>query len=122
MTTFFYDSYAIIEFLNNNEKFTPYFVEHTGIITLLNLLEVYYSVLNEEGEEKANVVLQTLFPLIVQPNQNTIKNAMKFRQLHKKRNLSYADCLGYQVAKEKEIKFLTGDKEFKNLDNVEFVQ
>ncbi len=121
MTTYFYDSYAIIEFLNNNEKFTLYFEEHTGMITLLNLLEVYYSVLNEAGEEKADFVLQTLFPLITQPSKNTIKNAMKFRQLHKKRKLSYADCLGYQVAKENGIQFLTGDKEFKNLENVEFV-
>ena len=32
------------------------------------------------------------------------------------------DCIGYILAKNIGIKFLTGDKEFENLDNVEFVK
>ncbi len=32
------------------------------------------------------------------------------------------DCIGYIFAKQLGIKFLTGDKEFENLDNVEFVK
>ena len=33
-----------------------------------------------------------------------------------------ADCIGYILAKRLSIKFLTGDKEFEKLDDVEFVK
>ena len=39
-----------------------------------------------------------------------------------KRNVSMTDCVGYILAKQLGIKFLTGDKEFEHLDNVEFVK
>ena len=32
------------------------------------------------------------------------------------------DCIGYIMAKKLNIKFLTGDKEFENFLNVEFVK
>jgi len=47
---------------------------------------------------------------------------MKFRKKNKKRNLSYTDCIGYVYATENDLIFLTGDKEFENLENVEFVK
>jgi len=37
-------------------------------------------------------------------------------------NISYADAVGYSLALEMGIKFLTGDKEFRDLDNVEYVR
>ena len=37
-------------------------------------------------------------------------------------NLSYVDYIGYILAKQRNVKFLTGDKEFENMDNVEFVK
>ncbi len=122
MTVFFYDSYAVIEYLNDNSKFILYFEQHTGILTLLNVLEVYYSVFADAGKEKADVVLETLLPFVVEPTKETIKKAMKFRYEQRKKKLSYADCLGYQIALDERIKFLTGDKEFEHLKNVEFTK
>jgi predicted nucleic acid-binding protein len=122
MTVFFYDSYAVIEYLQNNPRFTHYFEEHTGILTVLNLLEIYYSVLNEVGEEKAGIVLNKLYPLRTEPSLETIKKAMQFKKQHKKLDLSYADCLGYCLALERGIKFLTGDSKFNGRDNVEFMK
>ncbi len=122
MTVFFYDSYAIIEYLQNNPRFQSYFEEHTGILTLLNLLEIYYSVLNEVGEEKADLVLNELYPLRIEPSPKIIKKAMQFKKQHKKLDLSYADCLGYCLALERGIKFLTGDNQFKGREKVEFVK
>ena len=43
-------------------------------------------------------------------------------QLHRKQDLSMTDCVGYVVAKRLGVKFLTGDKEFRNFQNVEFVK
>ena len=48
--------------------------------------------------------------------------AVKFRQENKKENLSFFDCVGYVYALENNMNFVTGDKEFKNKDNVEFVK
>ena len=118
---FFYDSYAIIEYLQDNPVYTSYF-EKQGIFTLLNVLEVYYSVLNEEGKAAANEVLDVLYPLKIEPTKEEIRIAMVFRSEHKRLKVSYVDCLGYCIAKERGIKFLTGDNAFKGLENVEFVK
>ena len=37
-------------------------------------------------------------------------------------NISYVDAVGYQVARERKIKFLTGDEAFRDLPDVEFVK
>ena len=49
-------------------------------------------------------------------NPETIKKAMVFRYKNKKKKLSTTDCVSYFMAQELGIKFLTGDKEFKNLN------
>ena len=41
---------------------------------------------------------------------------------NKKKDLSYIDALGYNMALKNKIPFLTGDKEFKDLPNVIFVK
>lgn len=121
VTAFFYDSYAIIEYLKDNPDFIPYFESSTGMLTMFNLAEVYYSVLQESGQKKADQVFETLYPLCIVPDNETIRKAMQFRLENKKRGLSYADCIGYQTAKAKKVRFLTGDRQFKDMDNVEFV-
>ena len=122
MAVFFYDSYAVIEYLQNNQRFVSYFEQHTGILSYVNLLEIYYSVLQESGNQKADTVFDMLYSLVVETSKECLKKAMQFRLLHKKNNLSYADCLGYHLALEKGIKFLTGDIQFKNFPHVEFVK
>jgi len=122
MTVFFYDSYAVIEYINNNPHFATYFENHTGIITMFNLVEIYYSVLNAAGQEKADMALDLLYPLVTEPNRETIREAMTFRLQYKKRKISYADSIGYQIAKERKILFLTGDLQFKDLPNVLFLK
>jgi predicted nucleic acid-binding protein len=37
-------------------------------------------------------------------------------------NISYADALGYHLAMKLDMKYLTGDAAFEDLDNVEFVR
>ncbi len=47
---------------------------------------------------------------------------MEFRIKWKDREVSITDCIGYIMVNKLKIKFLTGDKEFENLENVEFVK
>ena len=58
----------------------------------------------------------------IEINDEIIKLANAFRIANKKRKLSYIDCIGYIIARLRNIKFLTGDKQFEDLENVEYVK
>lgn len=118
---YFFDSYAIIEIIKKNVNFEKYLNEDTNL-SIFNLAETYYSVLNNYDEKKANEVYEAYKGGVVDLTDEIVKEAMKFRKLHKKEDLSYADCIGYIYAKKNKMKFLTGDKQFENLENVEFVK
>jgi len=118
---YFFDSYAIIEIISGNENYKKY-TNSIILTTRLNLFEVFYVLLRDFGEKKANLFLDEYYEFIVTFGKETIKKAAEFRLQHKKRDLSMTDCIGYILAKEWSIKFLTGDKEFKDMDNVEFIK
>lgn len=122
MKRFFYDSYAVIEYVRDNANYQKYFEEGFGVLSLLNVLEVYYTVLSSLGPERAAIILDEIHALITEPSKETMKRAMEFRLQNKKSNFSYADALGYQLALERGIPFLTGDNQFKGMKNVEFVK
>ena len=122
MSKYFYDSFAFIEYFHGNLHYKPYFEEHIGVTTIFNVAEVYYVVLNEMGKVMADEMLKTLLSYVIDVDGEIITKAMLFRFLHKKKKLSYADCIGYEVARLKNILFLTGDKEFKDLPNVMFLK
>lgn len=71
---------------------------------------------------KANNIFDKFKKCVIDLDYETLQSAVKFRKEHKKKNLSYADCIGYTFALKNNLKFLTGDKEFKVMDNVEFVK
>ena len=121
MNKLYYDSYAIIEYVNGNLRYDKYFKDYEGITTLYNVMEVYYAILREENELKAKEVLEMLKSIVIYPSFDDIEEAMKFRLRHKLKRFSYADCLGYILAKKRNIKFLTGDKGFMDIPNVIFV-
>ncbi len=121
MKSYFFDSYAIIELIKGNEKYN--FVKESIIITsAMNLAEVYYAILIEEGRIIADKIIKSLnLELIEISSEIAIKSAL-FRFENKKSKLSYIDCTGYILAKENDLLFLTGDKEFEFMTNVEFVK
>ncbi len=122
MGLFFADTYAIIDYLKGNKKYKKYFEENEVITTRLNLMEVYYSALLEVTEELAETYYDSYLGKCTDLEDETIKRAMKFKFKEKAKRISYVDAIGYQIALEKNIKFLTGDKQFKGLKNVEFVR
>ena len=117
---YFFDTYAVIELIEGNLRYAPY-KEGPATLTIFNLAEIYWVALNRLGIEQADV-FREYRPAAVEIDDDTLKEAIKFRKLHKKRGLSYADCVGYIYAKRHSMKFLTGDKEFQDLPNVEFVR
>ncbi len=118
---YFFDSSAIIELILGNSNYAKYIQEDTTF-TIFNLAEIYWAALNALGEDKADEVYEKYKDSVVEIEDDTLKESMKFRKEHKKKNLSYTDCIGYVYAKRNGMKFLTGDKEFEGMNNVEFVK
>ncbi len=104
-----------------NKHYDQY-LESESHSSIFNIAETYYRFLREFGEQFADDKTLPLFFRMLPVKPLTIKLAMKFRLENKKKDLSYADCIGYQLAQEHGLKFLTGDQQFKGLPNVEFVK
>ncbi|MGO8806897.1 MAG: PIN domain-containing protein [Candidatus Bathyarchaeia archaeon] len=120
---FFYDSYAVLAYLSDNPNYRVFFEEDDGILTKLNLMEIYYRTLEVHGVQAASEVVKAFAKYATDFGVADIEGAMKLRLKLKKigHDISYADAMGYYLAKKSNIKFLTGDKWFKDLEGVEFV-
>lgn len=119
---FFADSYAIIEYLKGNGSYERYFREHEVVTTRLHLMEVYYFCIGSEGKPFADEFYSAFVSRAVEIDDPIIRQAAQFRFDNRKKNLSYADCIGYVISNEQGIRFLTGDKEFRDMAEVEFVR
>lgn len=126
VNTYFFDTYALHEIVEGNPNYASFSKNVSIITTKLNLMEFYYGLFVEHGEEAAEQHYEFFNKFAIEIDNILIKQAMKFkafiRSQNRKSNLSYIDAIGYIAAKQRNIKFLTGDKEFKNLENVEFVK
>ena len=120
-TKYFLDTYALIEITKDSENFKK-FADTSNFTGLMNLLELHYFISKEFGEKKADDIIDKLKDVIINVEIDDVKEASKFRLKNIKSKFSYVDSLGYVMAFNRNLKFLTGDKEFENLDNVEFVK
>ena len=118
---YFFDTYAIAEIINGNSNYARFSLEPV-IITIFNLAEVYWISINQYSEQEADEIYLRYSGCVVDISEDVLKEAIKFRKKHKSKNLSYTDCIGYIYALKNSLIFLTGDKEFKDLNNVEFVK
>ena len=119
---FFLDTYALYEFALGNENYKNYFADVESITTIMNLYELYYTLLREHLTSMAENFFERFLPVCVEIEPNSVKEAALFRLQNKKLDLSYVDVLGYIIAKKHGTTFLTGDEKFRGMDNVEFVK
>ncbi len=115
---FFLDTFAIMEIIKGNAKYEKY-LDSELFTSLLNLYELYYNLL-KVADEKAKDKFFQFKQFLVPMKDEHIFLASDFRLKNSKLNLSYVDALGYVIAKEEGMEFLTGDKVFKSMSNVEF--
>ena len=118
---FLADTYALIELLGGNPNYKPY-LNHILITTKFNLVELYYHFLHDYDKKTADKYLALYSKFVVPITYGCIKDGMGFKLKHKKEKVSYVDCIGYALALELGVKFLTGDEKFEDKDNVEFVK
>jgi len=117
---FVYDTYAIIEIISGNEKYKDY-LDKKIIINDFIFAELSY-ILIREKYPNYDKYLKRYMKQIIHVAPELIKQAMEFRYKNKAKNLSMTDCISYFMAKELGIKFLTGDEQFEDLEDVEFVK
>ncbi len=104
------------------EKVESFFVkavekDDSLLMTSVNFGEVYYIVLRECGQEKAHEiekVIRTLPIEIIDVDRQLAKEAARFKATRK---VSYADCFAAALAKLRKGELITGDKEFRALEN-----
>ncbi len=120
----FYDSYAILAYTSGHPAYKRYFEENDGVLTKLNLLEVFYRALEQYDFRAASDILESFSKYLIDFGLEEIAGSMKLRAELKRegRNLSYADALGYFLSRQMGLEFLTGDREFRDLSNVEYVE
>lgn len=121
---YYLDTYAMREYLRGNRSYQKYFSGHELITSLMNLIELYYLVLRDDGESAADKSYLAFKQYEVSITDHDIRNAMKFRLGSKarKEDVSYADAIGYIIAKRYGVTYLTGDDAFEGFPNVLFIK
>jgi predicted nucleic acid-binding protein len=126
MTSKVLDSYALLAFFRDEpgadlvrdlilkaeeNKVTLY-------ISVVNLGEVWYSIARTNSPEIADQYINTITGMaieVIEADWQLTRQAALFKA---NGNISYADCFAAALAKLKKAELITGDKEFKPLDDV----
>ena len=121
MGSYFLDTYALIEIVNGNINYKKFLLSKL-FTSVFNLFELYFNLLKDYPEEIAKKYFLQFKEVAIPIKDEYIFFASKFRLENKKKKFSYADSMGYAISKFNNLRFLTGDREFENLENVEFVK
>ncbi len=118
------DSYALITYLQKQaayEEVASIFQECTlkdreAFVCVVNWGEVIYHAFRTGGEQRARLADDTMraIPItLVEATKELTFLAAKLKAFHK---MSYADCFAAALAIKKKCELLTGDKEFKQME------
>ena len=116
--TYVFDTSAILETLKRSPSYEKYRAFHI-ITTKLNLFEVSYCMLTDYDTNLSELFLQNYYPLAKNLSLKTIQKAVQLKQMYRK--FSITQCIGYALAMQLKIPFLTSDKAFQSLPSVEYV-
>lgn len=124
MVDFLADSYALVAFLEGNERYVRIFRRKLLATTALNVLELYATLLRRLDTAEAREKCAAFLPLAVPVPAEIALTAGDFRHRMRsmKKDCSYIDAWGYAAARHLGIPFLTGDPAFRGIAHVEFVR
>lgn len=119
--TYFFDTYAIIELIKLNQNYNRF--DGLKIVTsVMNLAEMYNIFLKDKGRKDADEFFEACNFEFLEISPKIIVEAVRFRYENRKGNVSLTDSVGYTLSLKHNLKFLTGDRQFENISNVEFVK
>ncbi len=125
MDRLFADTYALIELLKGNPNYKYYSQAHL-VATEFNIFELTYALFRDFGRDETERVVRLMRDKveILPTDDPDYLNASEFRKSANKtgKKLSLIDALGYAYSRKLGIKFLTGDREFVDMQNVEYIK
>jgi ribonuclease VapC len=119
-----FDSFALLVYLNmedgSREVKDLLSSEETVIsINEINLGEVFYILARTRGMDQAEFFLHTIYPsLPLQKVGNTFQDVMEAAKIKARYAVSYADCFAAATAVREKAQVVTGDPEFKKLEEI----
>jgi len=119
------DAHGLLVFLEKEagfEKVESFFVsavekDNYLLMTTVNFGEVYYIVLRECGQEKAHEIEKIIRTLPIEVVDVDIHLAIEAARFKATNKISYADCFAAALTKLHKGELVTGDKEFKALED-----
>ena len=114
----FFGTYAFFGIINGVPSYSG-FQGASAVTTIFNLAEMNYA-MKREGKKEAEEYTRKFWAFLTDVTSDDISNAANLRL--EKKALSMPDAIGYIVAKRLGLRFLTGDKEFEKMGNVEYVK
>ena len=90
---------------------------HDLLLTVVNWGEVYYITLREAGSQRAEDVARVISTLPIQLVPVDLDLAKTVAEFKAKRKMSYADCFAAALAKFHNAELVTGDEEFKQIED-----
>jgi ribonuclease VapC len=91
---------------------------HTLLLSVVNWGEIYYSIMRqvsqEVAEEKARDIAALPIEIVpVGPDLELVRQAASYKATRK---MAYADCFAAALAKLRNAELVTGDEEFKQVE------
>ena len=114
------DAYALVEIAKGNQKFAKYTTQEF-VVNDVTLAEFYNIMLRDYDEATADYWFRKISPNTEPVTKELLRDAVKFRRSSREKNFSFFDAVGYVFARQRACRFLTGDREFEGMPNVEFV-
>ena len=119
MTDYFFDTYALLRHYWGADSYLPY--RETPIVTeRTHVFEFAREVLKARGSKAVLPAITALRANRLDPRDEDLLDAAKLKRKHAR--LSSADALGYVLAQRESLLFLTGDRQFRDMPGVEFVE
>jgi predicted nucleic acid-binding protein len=115
------DTFALAEINNGNPKFAG-LLSKDLVITDITMAEFYALMYKAYDLKTADYWHKKLSFFCKPVSRDILLKAARFRVDNSRQNLSFFDCVGYMYALENNMRFVTGDKEFRNKKGVEFIE
>lgn len=90
---------------------------HLLLFSVVNWGEVFYITLRQAGREWADHVAHLISTLPIQIIPADLDLARQAAEFKASKRMSYADCFAAALAKSRKAELVTGDKEFKQVED-----
>ena len=119
------DSYSLMAYLENEEGAEKMIdmiqvARDSGkplLLSVINWGEIYYITLRETGRERAEAAAHLISTLPIQVIPADLELTTQAAEFKAFKKMSYSDCFAAALAKLRKAELVTGDDEFKQVEN-----